>query len=150
MTGKAEVLQMMDEAGAVYLATLGMAGPRIRGLVNLRRRDLYPAASEFCRRQGFTVYFTTSGNSNKVAELRANPAAAAYYSDPARTRGIELSGQVDVLTDRDLKNALWCDQWRIYWPAGPDEPDYVVLRLKPVRAAGWWGTAPFTLDPGAE
>jgi general stress protein 26 len=142
------VLKLMDESAAVYLATVDGAVPRIRALVNLRRRDQYPGPSGFCRRQGGTVYLSTSGASSKVREIRANPAVAVYYCDPGSVHGISLSGRMEVLSDPALKRALWDDNWRIYWPTGPDDPDYVVLRMKPTGAAGWWGTRPVQIEAG--
>lgn len=149
MVDREAVFKLMDESDAVYLATVDGTAPHIRALVNLRRRDLYPGASEFCRKQGSTVYFTTSAASAKVRELRANPAAAVYYCDPAKTHGVSLSGRMEILTDPELKRALWSEDWRIYWPAGPDDPDYVVLRMKPERAEGWWGATPLVIGEGA-
>ncbi len=146
MIGREAVLEMMNEADAVYLATADASGPRVRALVNLRRSDLYPSAACFCRGQGFTVYFTTGMSSGKIAEIRANPAVAAYYSDPRRVHGVELRGRAEILTDSELKKTLWDDGWRIYWPAGVDDPDYGIVRLRPDHAAGWWETAPFTLE----
>lgn len=143
----AEVLEMMNEAEAVYLATVSGGAPRIRALVNLRRRDRYPSACEFCRKEGFTSYFSTSGASGKVRDIRVDSCVAVYYSNPRRTRGVELRGRMEILTDPALKRALWRDEWGIYW-RGADDPDYVVLRLKPSDAAGWWGTAPFRLEMG--
>ena len=55
---------------------------------------------------------------------------------------------MEILADPDLKKALWQDEWRVYCRAGPHDPDCVVLRLQPVFAAGWWGTAPFQLEMG--
>ncbi len=140
---KDRALALMDGAAAVYLATAEGGRPRIRAMVNLRRRDLYPGAAAFCRGQGFTVYFSTSLASGKVREIRANPAVAVYYCDPEKFHGVMLAGEMEVLCDAGLKETLWSDDWRIYWPAGPGDPDYVVLRLKPARAEGWRGTAPF-------
>lgn len=148
MIDKESALGVMDQADAVYLATVSGASPRIRAMLNLRRQDLYPGAGEFCRKQGFTSYFATSIASGKVGEIRGNPAVAVYYCDPGKTRGIELSGHMEILTDPELKKALWQDRWLIYWPAGAGDPDYVVLRLEPTRATGWWGTTPFCLEVG--
>lgn len=145
MADREAVLEMMSEAEAVYVATVSDGAPRVRALVNLRR-DRYPGACDFCRQEGFTSYFSTSMASGKVSDIRANSSVAVYYSTPSRTRGIELRGNMEILTDSGLKKALWQEEWRIYWPAGADDPDYVVLRLKPAHAAGWWGTAPFQLE----
>ncbi len=148
MIERAAVLELMATSPAVYLATSDGARPWIRALVNLRRADLYPGPSAFCRREEFVCYFSTSGASSKVAAVRAHPGVAVYYCDPERTRGVTLGGEMEVLHEPDLKRALWDESWRIYW-SGPDDPDYVVLRLRPTEASGWWGTAPFHLDAEA-
>ncbi len=145
MVSKDEILKLMDESEAVFLATVDGTSPRIRALVNLRRSDLYPNASAFCRSQGTTLYFSTSGASAKVREIRKNPAASVYYCDPGKTRGITLSGEMEILTDPELKRALWSDDWRIYW-SGSQDPDYVVLRMKPSFIAGWWGSEPAQVE----
>jgi general stress protein 26 len=148
MVDREAILKLMNESGAVYLATVDGTTPRIRALVNLRRSDFHPVASEFCRKQGSTVYLTTSAASAKVRELRANSAASVYYCDPTETHGVALSGRMEILSDPELKRILWCKGWRIYWPAGPADPDYVVLRMTPTSAEGWWGSAPLAIEAG--
>jgi general stress protein 26 len=147
MVGKRQVLKLMDGAEAVYLATIGEKGPRIRALVNLRRRDLYPGPSKICRTDDFTAFFSTSAASDKVREIRANPAVALYYCEPTAFHGAMLAGQMEILTDPDLKRALWSADWRVYWPRSASDPDYVVLRLKPDTVEGWWRGKPFRLKP---
>lgn len=145
MPEKLEILDLMNSSEAVYLATLDGRIPRLRALVNLRRSDLCPGSAAFCRKEGLTCYGCTSAASSKVAELRAHPEASLYYCDPRNVRGVTLSGRVEILTDQQLKTALWDESWRMYW-CGPEDPDYVVLRLTPVEAYGWWGARPFRLD----
>ena len=142
------VFELMDASAAVYLATVDSSEPRLRALVNLRRRDQFPGPSAFCRQQGGTVYLATSGASSKVREIRANPAVAVYYCDPGSVHGVSLSGRMEVLSDPELKRVLWDESWRIYWPAGPEDPDYVVLRMKPTGATGWWGSATAEIEDG--
>jgi general stress protein 26 len=141
MTDRERVLELMDEAEVVYLATVSGTVPRIRIVANLRRPDLDPATSEACRKAGFTVYFATSLASGKVRDIRENPAAAAYYAIPAKSRAIMLSGRAELVTDPCVKKALWSERWRSHWPGGVDDPNFAVLRLAPTRAEGWWGAA---------
>jgi len=141
-----DILEVMDGADAVYLATVSGSAPRIRAMVNHRRRDIYPGPSEFARAGGFTVYFCTSAASGKVRELRANPAVAAYFALPRESRGVMLTGDAEVLEDMESKEALWDERWRVYWPGGPSDPDCIVVRLTPREATGWWGSEPFHLD----
>jgi general stress protein 26 len=146
MIDKQLLCEIMDKADAVYLATVDGASPRIRAMVNLRRQDQFPDPSKVCRADGFNCYFSTSMASGKVREVRANPAASAYYCDPLTFRGVTFSGNVEILTAPELKKALWDEEWRIYWPAGAEDPDYVILRLSPTEATGWWAGKPFHLD----
>jgi len=146
MPDQQEVLKMMNGADAVYLATMSSGSPRIRALVNLRRPDLYPGPSQFCAQAGFTSYISTSRASGKVRDILSNPSVSVYYSDPSETRGIELRGRAELIDDEQIRRALWQDEWRIYWAAGCEDPDYVILRLTPSCATGWWGTEPFELE----
>jgi general stress protein 26 len=146
MIDKQALLELMNEADAAYIATVAENRPRIRAVTNLRRPGAGAGAGSSCCREGFTSYFATSLASDKVREIRANPAVSVYYADSGKVHGVELSGEMEILSDADLKTALWRDEWRIYWPAGAADPDYVVLRLKPIRASGWWGTSPFRFD----
>jgi general stress protein 26 len=146
MVEENDVLEMMARSEAVYLATARGGAPRLRALVNLRRPDRYPRTCDFCRNERFTCYFCTSSASGKVNDIRAGSPVAVYYSDPGQVRGVELRGTMEILTDPQIKRMLWQDEWNIYWTGGADDPDYVVLRLKPERADGWWGIAPFQLD----
>jgi len=143
---KAEILALMDDAEAVYLATIAGKGPRIRALVNLRRRDLYPGPSEIARTQDGTVYLTTSRDSDKIREIRANPAVAVYYCIPGSFHGVMVGGTAQTSSDPALKQALWSEDWRLYWPQGYSDPDYVVVRIVPEEIRGWWNSAPFMLE----
>ncbi|HEX9105833.1 MAG TPA: pyridoxamine 5'-phosphate oxidase family protein [Longimicrobiales bacterium] len=145
MTDRAAVLEMMEGCPVVYFATVDGTEPRIRALENLRRPDRYPELSGFCGEQGFTCYFTTSVASDKVRQLRANPAAAAYFCDPAHVHSAMVTGKAEVLDDPELRRRLWSDLWRIYW-TGWDDPDYIVVRLTAEDVRGWWGTSAFALE----
>ena len=93
------------------------------------------------------MHLATSAASDKVRELRTNPQASVYYCEPGRFHGLTLTGPVEILTDPELKKELWAEGWRIYWPSGADDPDYVILRLQPVEASGWWGSRSFQASP---
>jgi general stress protein 26 len=145
MPDKQQILELMDRADAVMLATAAEKGPRIRALVNLRA-DRYPGPSKTARQEDFTVYLSTSRASDKVREVAANPAVALYYYDAGRFHGVMLAGKAEVVDDPELKKALWCDGWRIYWPDGAGNPDYVIIRIKAEEIRGWWGSEPFRLE----
>ncbi len=149
MVAREDVLALMSGADAVYLATVADGRPRVRALLNLRRADRYPGPSAFCRDAGFTCFVATSAASGKIRELRANPEVSFYYADPAQTHGVELRGRAEIETDPELKRSLWDESWRLFW-SGPEDPDYVVVRLRPAEVTGWWAMeAGFQLSPEA-
>jgi general stress protein 26 len=146
MIDKKQVLALMDEAEIVTLATIGEKGPRIRALVNLRRADKFPGPSKLARRDDFTVFLSTSLASDKVREVRANPAVALYYCDAQNFHGVTLEGKAEILDDPELKKALWSPDWSFYWPGGASDPDYVILRITADDVSGWWSSKPFRLE----
>lgn len=135
-------LDVMNRAAAVYLATIAGQTPRIRALVNLRRADLYPGPSAIAQTGDGTVYLTTAKSSDKVREIEIHAAVAVYYCLPERFLGVMIGGEAEILTDQTLKQALWSEDWRIYWPEGPSATDYVVVRIVPKEIRGWHGTTP--------
>jgi general stress protein 26 len=147
MVDKKQALTLMDEAEVVYLATVSAKGPRIRALVNLRRSDQYPEPSKIARTDDFAVYLATSLASDKIRDIRANPAVAVYYCKPQSFHGVTVSGRAELVDDPRLKEALWSDDWRIYWPDGPSNADYIVVRITPEEIRGWWESQAFTIEP---
>lgn len=147
---KAEILAVMDESPAVYLATVGPSGPAIRALVNLRRAADYPGIADTARRDGFTVYLSTSRRTQKVREIEADPRVSLYYCIPARFEGVTLTATARIDDDAGLRRALWCDDWRVHWPRGLDDPDYCIVRCVPERLFGWHGSAAFDYDLAAQ
>ena len=126
--------ELMDTAEVAMLTTIGAEGfPETRAMFNLRRRTQFPGLVHFFAQHqaDFLVYFTTNTSSRKLTQLARNPRASVYYSRPADWRGLNLVGSLEVVSDPGLKERLWQEGWELYYPAGPQDPDYTVLRLKP-------------------
>lgn len=133
--------ELMETSLAAYLTTLDADGyPRTRAMLNLRHRAQYPrlVALYGGHEDDLLTYFTTNTSSLKVAQIKANPKAAAYYCDPPSFRGLMLGGDLEVIDDATLRHGIWTDGWERYYPGGPDDPDHTVLRLRPQFAEGWW------------
>ncbi len=148
---KAFCLELMATSGDAAVATIDPDGlPQIRVMFNLRNRERFPSlAPLFESRDGqFLIYLGTNTSSPKIPQLKANPAIAVLFADPARFHSLMLSGRAEIVEDPVLKKALWQDGWELYYPAGPGDPDYTVIRLRPVRGKGWRGDAPFDFPLG--
>ena len=123
--------------------------PRVRALFNLRNEPHFPdlVALFSDHDRDMMLLFSTNTSSAKVGEIRANPAVAAYLSVPEESWGLMLAGNAEVVSDDDLRRAVWQDGWERYYPDGYADPDHTVLRLLPDEARGWYRTAKFELVP---
>ena len=141
-----ECLKLMETADAAYLSTIDSDGfPQTRVMGNLRNTKQYPGLKSMFSEHGedFLIYLTTSASSGKMAQIRANPKVSVYFCNPGEFHGLMLGGEIEVVTDTELKKQIWQDGWEMYWPDGPDGPEYTVLRLLPVYAKGWYKEGPF-------
>ncbi len=147
---RAACLDLMAIADTVYLAVLEDGGyPRIRAMLNLRNRTEYPDhVGLYAEHDGdFMVYIATNTASRKRADLEANARVGLYYRHPDKRFGMSLVGDVEIVENMALKEAVWADGWEVYFPTTgcPDDPDYTLLRLFPRSARGWTGSETFEL-----
>lgn len=82
------------------------------------------------RQEGLkTFYSSTNTSSLRVAQFLKNPKACLYFYDGRFYRGVMLRGLMEVLREQGLKDSLWQEGDRAYYPLGPTDPDYCVLRF---------------------
>ena len=55
-------------------------------------------------------------------------------------------GEIEVVDDSGLRQALWNEGWERYYPGGPDDPDHTILQLYPRLATGWYKAARFEFE----
>jgi general stress protein 26 len=134
-------IERMNTADVVYLTTVGADGyPRSRAMLNLRNREQYPGQVRLYAEhdEDFMVLVSTNTGSRKRGEIEANPRIGLYYCHPKEFFGLLLIGNVEIVDDPALKQAVWADGWEQYFPTGkPDDPDFTLLRLFPMQASGW-------------
>lgn len=128
-----ELLQLAD---AAYVTTVNQQGfPETRAMFNLRRTEQFPGLTAFfAGEDDFTVYLTTNTSSRKIAQLADNARTSVYYCRTEDWRGLNLIGEMTIVNDRAVRERLWQKGWELYYPAGPDDPDYCVLMMKPTEA----------------
>ena len=139
-------LELMETSKAAYLTTIDSEGyPHTRGMFNLRNKEMWPRLIPMFseHQEDFMVIFTTNTSSNKVPHLRVNPKVSVYYCTPDSWKGFMVNGDIEIVTDSEIKRSLWHDGWERYYPNGYDDPDHTVLRLFPKLAKGWTGSRTF-------
>lgn len=90
--------------------------PRICILIKLK--------AEGCK----TIYFATGTSSKKVAHYKSNPKAGVTYYD--NHDSVTLIGNMTIVTDKKLKDALWDDWMAKHFPnGGKEDPEYCVIKF---------------------
>jgi len=136
----------METAELVYLATVDNEGfPQVRAMVNLRNASLNSSTAKVFENHDddFLMYFTTHKSSDKMRHIRINPNASVYFCDSKQRYGLLLAGKIEIATDAKLKKDLWQERWVKHFPAGADDPEYIVLRFVPSFVKGWSPEGPF-------
>lgn len=87
--------------------------------------------------EGSTLWFATGISSPKIAQLRANPNIDVQFQvAPPDFIHILVHGKAEIVEDPGEKKRVW-DVFNYdlsdFWPGGPDDPDYMPVRVVPER-----------------
>lgn len=133
MTGGRSVKQllyrMLDAAPFPLLVTRDEEGFAVA-------RPMYLAA-----REENVFWFPASASSRKIAQVRKDPRVTLLFVRQAEFDYASVYGAVSVVASPDRKRALWREEWIEQWPAGPDDEDYILLRVEGCRGAYYRGIA---------
>jgi general stress protein 26 len=121
-------------------------------MFNLRYKEQFPSLVEIFQEheENLLVYLGTNTSSTKIDQIKANPAGCVFYCNYKEFHSLMLAGRIEIVNDPEIKKALWQDGWEIYYPSGPDDPDYTVLRLLPIKAKGWYKDQAFEFSLGGK
>jgi len=142
-------LELLESADAAYVTTIDQEGyPQTRCMFNLRNRQKFPKLIELfeTHKDDFMVLFTTNTSSAKISHIKKNPAVCVYYCKSEEFHGLMLSGNVEIVDDHRIREQLWHEGWKRYYPMGANDPDHTVLRFLPVKAKGWYKGRAFKFE----
>ncbi|MHC4123692.1 MAG: pyridoxamine 5'-phosphate oxidase family protein [Planctomycetota bacterium] len=143
---KQECLKLMETAEGTYLSTIDSDGfPQTRMMGNLRNKEQCRVSKELFEQHGedFLVYMITGDSSPKMQQIRANSKVSVYFCNSAEFHTLLLLGDAEELDDMEFKKRIWQDDWKIHWPGGAEDPEFIVLKILPDLAKGWYKEGPF-------
>ncbi|WP_040953065.1 pyridoxamine 5'-phosphate oxidase family protein [Gorillibacterium massiliense] len=92
----------------------------------------YPNAKTMfrARNEGLqTFWFSTNTSAIRTGHWQKRPEASIYFVDHEGFHGLMLTGRMQVLTDDEIKASFWNEGDEKYYPLGPTDPDYCILRF---------------------
>lgn len=124
---KNKVLDLMKQNQFAVMATINEEGkPWARYMAVKADEDL-------------TIRTSTFKNSRKVAQIKANPEVhlTMGVNDTEHMGAyIQVQGKAEVSDDPELKKDFWSESLKYYFK-GPQDPDYVVVTIKPYLIEYW-------------
>jgi general stress protein 26 len=79
------------------------------------------------------IWYATGLSTTKAKEIKKNPIVSVFVDDPADQAYVSIIGKAEIVTDSMLKRKLWQDAWSFFWPGGPSDPDYCLLKITPKK-----------------
>ncbi len=76
-----------------------------------------------------TFWFSTNTSAIRTGQFQKRPEACIYFVDHADFHGLMLTGSMQVLLDNEVKLSFWKDGDEKYYPLGPTDPDYCILKF---------------------
>lgn len=82
-----------------------------------------------------TVCFATAIDSPKTEELEHDPRVNVALQ--SGDRFVSITGIGKILSHHGLLDRLWSESWKVWFPAGPDDPSLCLLAVEPVETELW-------------
>lgn len=78
------------------------------------------------------LWFATSVDARKVHDLEENPeCAVSMHEGPRDASYVSISGHGSVVRDREKIHEVWQQDWKEWFPDGPDQADLALIRVTP-------------------
>lgn len=83
------------------------------------------------------LWFFTQASAPKVEEVRHNAQVNISYSKPDDNLYVSVSGNAQLVRDREKIHAMWSPLHKAWFPKGEDDPDLALLKVS-VYSAEYW------------
>ncbi len=128
-----ELSNLWDKIKDVRVAMLTTSEPS----GTLRSRPMYTQQVEF----GGELWFFTSDDSGKVAEIETDSDVNLAYAEPKDSRYVSVSGKAEIIHDRAKIEELWNPALNAWFKDGKDDPHVALLRVTVTEAEYWDDTS---------
>ena len=88
------------------------------------------------------LWFLAFASSPKITEIEHNSHVLVAYSRPSEFEYVSLSGRARIIEDKRKVQELWSEALRVWFPAGPDDPELTVISVDVDEARYWTRAAP--------
>lgn len=87
-----------------------------------------------------TLWFFTFANSEKAGELAKQPKVNLSYSNPSGNVFVSVSGDGEIIEDKEKMKELWKPALKIWFPYGLETRNIALLKVK-IHEAEYWDSS---------
>lgn len=98
-----------------------------------------PLSTQHAALDAGVVRFFTERSSAKVAHIARNPHINLGYASKERNVFLSASGEACTNDDPSVRDALWNDALKAFFPKGKDDPELTVLEVRIASIEAWEG-----------
>jgi len=116
-----DIEKFIDKQKVSFICSVDEVGyPNVKAMLRPRKRN---GLKEF--------YFSTNTSSMRVKQFLNNPHASIYFYHKGLVKyvGVMLVGNMEVLIDQEIKDAIWKKGDTMFYKKGKTDPDYCVLKF---------------------
>ncbi|MCX8044825.1 MAG: pyridoxamine 5'-phosphate oxidase family protein [Desulfobacterota bacterium] len=77
------------------------------------------------------IWFATGLSTSKVQDIKNNPHVSVFVDDPDDHVHACISGTAEIITNDRLRRKYWREGFAFFFPGGPTDPDYCLLKITP-------------------
>ena len=83
------------------------------------------------------IWFVTAMETAKIEDLEKDPRVNLAYYNPGNRAWVSLAGHVRLDQNKARIKQLWQEDWKIWFPDGPEQPGLVLIHVIPDTATYW-------------
>ena len=125
--GLEKIKDLAAKAGSCFFCTQITTGQAF---------DTRPMAAEHIDDNG-DFWFLSANDSNKNAELQADPAAQLLFQGSSHSDFLSLYGRCAISTDKQKIDELWDPMMKTWFTEGKDDPRITVIKFTPTDGYYW-------------
>jgi general stress protein 26 len=125
-----EIWALIKHAHSALLVTVSRDG-------SLDSRPMGCVQGEFDGR----IWFFTFANSAKLEEIAGNDRVLISYAQPSKYEYVSLTGRARISFDKQRQAELWSETFRVWFPAGLDDPELALISVEVEEAKYWTNPA---------
>lgn len=127
-----------DKSPVQILADL-IAGTRIAMLTTTDHQGRLCSRPMTTQQRPFDgdLWFLTDRRTHTTEDITRHPQVNVSFSDSEDYRYVSCSGRAALVEDRARMREFWQTSYAVWFPAGPDDPNLVLLRVQ-VEQADYW------------